>query len=304
MVGAKLVLPGPKAGDPAALTDLIDAERVTVALGVPTVWLGLLQYLEQTGRRLDSLERTLVGGAACPSAVMEAFRTRHGVETRHGWGMTEMSPLGTVNTPSHAHASLPDDELCAVRAKQGRAVFGVEMEIMDDEDRPLPHDGVTSGRLKVRGAWVAAAYYRDDSCAHQWRDGWFDTGDVGTIDADGFLRITDRAKDVIKSGGEWISSIEVENAAMDYPGVAEAAVIGVPHPKWTERPLLVVVAKPGETPDAQALRAFLETRIAKWWVPDEVVFVDAIPHTATGKVSKRELRERFAERARGGAAGA
>jgi fatty-acyl-CoA synthase len=294
MVGSKLVLPGAKAGDAATLTDLMQNEKVTVALGVPTVWLGLLQYLEANGTRLSTLERTLVGGSAVPLSVIDAFRERHGVEVRQGWGMTELSPIGSVCALGHEHAELPHEAQQKLRVKQGRAIFGVEMQIADPDGRPLPHDGRTFGALRVRGPWIASGYYRMEQSAAHCDDGWFDTGDVATIDAQGFMQITDRAKDVIKSGGEWISSIDIENAAMCHGCVAEAAVIGLAHPKWGERPLLVVVRKPGTTLDGETILAFLQGRIAKWWMPDAVAFVDAIPHTATGKVSKLQLREQFA----------
>jgi fatty-acyl-CoA synthase len=294
MVGSKLVLPGAKAGDPATLADLMESEKVTVALGVPTVWLGLLQHLEASGTRLSTLERTLVGGSALPISVVEAFRERHGVEARQGWGMTELSPIGTVCALTHEHAALPRDEQRKLCVKQGRSIFGVEMEITDAQGTPLPHDGRSFGALRVRGPWIASGYYRMERSSAHGDDGWFDTGDIATIDAQGFMQITDRAKDVIKSGGEWISSIDIENAAMCHDCVAEAAVIGVAHPKWGERPLLIVVRKPGTSLDGEAMLAFLQGRIARWWMPDAVAFVDAIPHTATGKISKLQLRERFA----------
>ena len=294
MVGAKLVLPGPKAGDPPTLTDLMESERVNFALGVPTVWLGLLQHLDATGTRLTTLQRTLVGGSACPLSMIEAFRERHGVEVRQGWGMTEMSPVGTTCCLKPEHEGLPGEEQCKIRVKQGRALFGVEMEIFAPDGTPLPHDGKAFGALKVRGPWIASGYFRMDQSSAHGADGWFDTGDVATIDPDGFMQITDRAKDVIKSGGEWISSIEIENAACGHPAVAEAAVIGVAHPKWAERPLLVVVRRPGQEVDRAGILGFLDGKIAKWWMPDDVVFVDSIPHTATGKISKLQLREQFA----------
>jgi fatty-acyl-CoA synthase len=294
MVGAKLVLPGPKAGDPATLTDLMETEGVTFALGVPTVWLGLLQHLDATGTRLTTLRRTLVGGAACPLAMIEAFRERHGVEVRQGWGMTETSPVGTTCCLKAEHEGLSGEEQGKIRVKQGRALFGVDMEIFGADGKPLPHDGKAYGALKVRGPWIASGYYRTENSSAHGADGWFDTGDVATINGDGYMQITDRAKDLIKSGGEWISSIEIENAACVHPAVAESAVIGVAHPKWGERPLLVVVRKPGQTLDRDAMLGFLDGKIAKWWMPDDVVFVDSIPHTGTGKVSKLQLREQFA----------
>ncbi len=293
MAGAKLVLPGRGAGDPATLADLINSEQVTMALGVPTVWLALLQYLADTGIRLPSLKRTVVGGAACPPAVIDEFRERHGVETHHAWGMTETSPIGTFNAPKPLRDGQSLDAIRAQKAKQGRAVFGVELRIVGDEGQELPWDGRTSGALQVRGPFIASGYYRLDECEAFKPGSWFDTGDVATIDPDGYLQITDRTKDVIKSGGEWISSIELENHAMGHPAIAEAAVIGVTHPKWSERPLLIVVLKPGEAVSRDDLLAFLAAKVASWWVPDDVIFVPEIPHTGTGKVSKLELRAQY-----------
>jgi acyl-CoA synthetase (AMP-forming)/AMP-acid ligase II len=296
MVGADLVLPGPKMGDPQALADLIDAQGVTVTMGVPTVWLGLLAYLKKTGRRVDSLERMVVGGAACPESLMRTFRDDYGVEVHHSWGMTEMSPLGVLNSATKALDHLPAPQREAARLKQGRGVFGVEMRIVDESGRELPWDGVTSGALQVRGPWVCGAYFRPDEPdpAHR-EDGWFDTGDVATIDEMGFMQITDRAKDVIKSGGEWISSIELENVAMGHPEVAEAAVIGIAHPKWGERPLLIVVPEDGSVPDRGRVLQWLQDKVARWWLPDDILFVDEIPHTATGKIAKTELRRRYGD---------
>jgi fatty-acyl-CoA synthase len=293
MVGAKLVLPGRGAGDPATLCDLINSEQVTVALGVPTVWLALLQHLARNDIRLPSLKRTVVGGAACPVAVIDEFRERHGVETHHAWGMTETSPIGTFNSPKPLPGERSPEEMRALKAKQGRAVFGVELRIVGDDGRELPWDGRTFGALQVRGPFIASGYYGLDECEAFRPGSWFDTGDVATIDPDGFLQITDRTKDVIKSGGEWISSIELENHVMGHPAVAEAAVIGVSHPKWSERPLLIVVLKPGETVSRDDLLAHLAAKVASWWVPDDVVFVPEIPHTGTGKISKLELRVKY-----------
>ncbi|MDP2323807.1 MAG: long-chain-fatty-acid--CoA ligase, partial [Gammaproteobacteria bacterium] len=293
MAGAGLVLPGRGAGDPATLCDLINSERVTIALGVPTVWLALLQHLAHTGTRLPSLKRTVVGGAACPPAVIDEFREQHGVETHHAWGMTETSPVGTFNSPKLPGGEQSLDAVRALKAKQGRAVFGVEMRIVGDEGRELPWDGRTFGALQVRGPFIASGYFGlDDSGAHTV-DGWFDTGDVATIDPDGYMQITDRTKDVIKSGGEWISSIELENHAVSHPAIAEAAVIGVSHPKWSERPLLIAVRKPGETVSRDDLLAFLAAKVASWWLPDDVIFVTDLPHTGTGKISKLELRAQY-----------
>jgi acyl-CoA synthetase (AMP-forming)/AMP-acid ligase II len=291
MAGARLVLPGRAAGDPATLCDLINSEQVTVALGVPTVWLALLQYLAQSGTRLPSLERTVVGGAACPPAVIDEFRERHGVETHHAWGMTEMSPIGTFNSPKPGERSL--EEARALKAKQGRAVFGVELRLVGDDGQELPWDGRTFGALQVRGPFIASGYYLSDDDEAFRPGSWFDTGDVATIDPDGYMQITDRTKDVIKSGGEWISSIELENHAVSHPAIAEAAVIGVRHAKWSERPLLIVVLKPGETVSRDDLLAFLAAKVASWWVPDDVIFAQEIPHTGTGKISKLELRAQY-----------
>ena len=293
MVGAKLVFPGPKMGDGETLADLMNGEQVSIALGVPTVWLGLLQHIQAAGKRLDSLERTVVGGSACPVSMMDTFREDYGVETLHAWGMTEMSPLGTLNSPPRGFDDLPDDKKSELRAKQGRPCFGVEMKIVDDDNTELPWDGTAFGSLKVRGPWVCSGYYKMDGSKSHDDDGWFDTGDVATMDEYATMQITDRAKDVIKSGGEWISSIEVENVAQAHPDVTEAAVIGMPHPKWAERPLLVVVPAEGKSPSKGELLGYFEGKIAKWWTPDDVRFVEEIPHTATGKISKLELRKSF-----------
>jgi fatty-acyl-CoA synthase len=293
MIGAKLVMPGPKMGDGETLAQLMNEEQVTVSLGVPTVWLALLQYCEENDIRLESLGRVVVGGAACPVSIMDDFKKQHDIHVQHGWGMTEMSPLGTLNTLKANQLDLPPEERREIQAYQGRGLFGVDMKIVDEDDNELPWDNVAYGRLKVRGNAVCSGYYRlEDSEAHDDK-GWFDTGDVGAITPDGFLRITDRTKDVIKSGGEWISSIDLENAVMGHPSVAEAAVIGIPHPRWTERPLLVVV-KASEI-SADELLSWLEDKVAKWWLPDGVAFVQELPHTATGKVSKLNLRKQFAD---------
>ncbi len=296
MVGAKLVLPGPLMGNSRVLADLIDSEGVTLSMGVPTVWLGLLSYLEESGRRPGALERVIVGGAACPESLLRAFADEYGVEVHHSWGMTEMSPLGVLNRPTRETSGLPAAERDRIRLKQGRGIFGVEMRIVDDDDREIAWDGDTAGRLQVRGPWVCGEYFRPDEPDPAHRDdGWFDTGDVATIDALGFMQITDRAKDVIKSGGEWISSIELENVAMGHPGVSEAAVIGIPHPKWGERPLLLIVKRPGTAIDKATVLSWLTGRVARWWMPDDVLFVDEIPHTATGKIAKTELRARYGD---------
>lgn len=296
MVGAKLVLPGPKMGDGEALYELMESERVTLALGVPTVWLALLQYTSSHGKRLTSLKRTVVGGAAVPRSMIQAFRDDHDVELRQGWGMTEMSPLGTVSTPKAGHEDLPPERKLDFAVKAGRGMYGVEMRIVDDEGEELPWDGVAFGALQVRGPWICSDYYKlEGSAGTHTEDGWFETGDVATLDPEGYMAITDRTKDVIKSGGEWISSIELENTAMGHPAVAEAAVIGVAHPKWTERPLLVVVRADGEDIDRDEILAWFDGKVASWWVPDDVAFVDELPHTATGKVKKIELRKSFAD---------
>lgn len=296
MVGSKIVFPGPKMGDGEALCELIESEGVTLALGVPTVWLALLQYCAKAGKTLGSLQRTVIGGAAVPRSMIQEFRDVHNVEVRQGWGMTEMSPLGTINSPKAGLASLSDDDKLDLATKAGRGMFGCELRIVDDEGNILPWDGVAYGALHVRGPWVCSDYFKlDGSAESHTDDGWFETGDVATIDANGFMAITDRTKDVIKSGGEWISSIELENTVMGHEGVAEAAVIGVAHPKWTERPLLVVVRAAGTNATRDELLAYYEGKVAGWWIPNDVQFVDELPHTATGKIKKIELRKQFAD---------
>jgi fatty-acyl-CoA synthase len=293
MAGAKLVFPGSKMGDGATLAALINEEGVTMSAGVPTVWLGLLSYLKSTGKRVDSLQRIIVGGAACPLSIMEDFDT-YGVETRVGWGMTEMSPLGSINASPSNRESYSDADFARVRLKAGRPIFGVEMKIVSDTGEEQPWDGVAFGSLKVRGPWICSSYFKLEGSDAHAEEGWFETGDVATIDPQGFMAITDRTKDVIKSGGEWISSIEVENVATDHPKVAEAAVIGHFHPKWSERPLLVVVRNPdGQDLTAAEMLAWFDGKIAKWWTPEAVEFVDELPHTATGKLQKVTLREMF-----------
>ena len=296
IAGAKLVFPGSKMGDGETLAALINEEKVTLSAGVPTVWLGLLGHLKKSGQRIDSLERIIVGGAACPLSIMEDLDS-YGVSTRVGWGMTEMSPLGSANAGDSERDKYSDEDYAKLRLKAGRPIFGVEMKIVDDEGKALPWDGEAFGSLLVRGPWVCSSYFKlEGSDAHERESGWFETGDVATIDADGYLAITDRTKDVIKSGGEWISSIEVENAATDHPKVAEAAVIGCYHPKWSERPLLIVVrSSDGQDVTAAEILASLEGKIAKWWMPDAVEFVDELPHTATGKVQKLKLRDQFSD---------
>lgn len=296
MAGTKLVFPGPKMGDGETLYALLEGEGVTLALGVPTVWMALLQYARTAGKTLNKLERTVIGGAAVPESMIRDFRDEHDVVVIQGWGMTEMSPLGTTGTIKAGMEDLTPDELITLRAKAGRGIFGVDMRIVDDAGNELPWDGIAYGALQVRGPWVCSDYYKLDGAgdAHT-EDGWFDTGDVATIDADGYMAVTDRTKDVIKSGGEWISSIEVENTAMGHAAVAEAAVIGVAHPKWSERPLLVVILAEGKEATKEELLGWLEGKVAKWWIPDDVAFVDEIPHTATGKIKKIELRKQFAD---------
>jgi len=289
MVGARLVLPGP-ALDGASLHALIEAEGVTLSAGVPTVWQGLLAHVEAHGLGFSTMRRTVIGGAACPPAMMLAFQQRHDVQVLHAWGMTELSPLGTVCAPKTRHAALGVEQRLAVQARQGRAVFGIDMRIVGEDGAELPWDGQARGELMVRGPWVVSRYLHGET-ASPLVDGWFPTGDVATIDADGFMQITDRSKDVIKSGGEWIGSIDLENIAMAHPAVAMAACIAVPHPRWDERPLLVVVRKPGAELGREALLAFYEGKVAKWWTPDDVKFVDTIPLGATGKMLKGRLRE-------------
>ena len=296
MVGAKLVFPGPKMGDGEALYELMDSEDVTMALGVPTVWLALLQYCASAGKRLDKLKYSLVGGAAVPRSMIEQYRDEHGVELRQGWGMTETSPLGTCNSLKAGLESLSDEEKLDLATKAGRGIFGCELRIVDDEGEVLPWDGAAYGALQVRGPWVCSDYYKlEGGDGSHTDDGWFGTGDVATIDPQGYMAITDRTKDVIKSGGEWISSIELENTAMGHPAVAEAAVIGVAHPKWTERPLLVVVIAEGQEVSKDELLAFFKGKVATWWTPNDVAFIEELPHTATGKIKKIELRKQFAD---------
>lgn len=298
MAGAKLVLPG-SALDPVSLHDLMRDEGVTFSLGVPTVWLAFLDHLRRERssdeRAALRLNRVFTGGAATPRALIEQFRTLLDVETIQAWGMTETSPVATVCRPLAHHADLPSHAQIDLRALQGRAVFGVELRIEDEEGRELPRNGELSGLLKVRGPWVLDAYHGQAPGSAVDTDGWFDTGDVARIDADGFLQITDRAKDVIKSGGEWISSIDLENAAVAHPKVAEAAVIGVAHPRWQERPLMLIRLHPGENSDRAEILDHLAAHVARWWLPDDILFVDGLPHTATGKLLKTELRARHGD---------
>ena len=289
MTGAKLVFPGP-AMDGKSIFELIESEKVSFAAGVPTVWQMMLSHMQAGGLRFSTLKRTVIGGSACPPAMITAFNDDYGVEVLHAWGMTEMSPLGTVCTLKNKHLSLSGEDKMKVRLKQGRGIYGVDMKIVDPEGVELPWDGRTFGDLMVKGPWIIRDYYKSDAPS-PLVDGWFPTGDVGTIDADGYLQITDRSKDVIKSGGEWISSIDVENIAVAHPAVAMAACIGIKHPKWDERPIIAVVKKPGAEVSREQLLAFYEGKIAKWQVPDDVVFVDAIPLGGTGKMQKAKLRE-------------
>ena len=295
MVGAKLVLPGPQL-DGKSLYELFEAEGVTFAAGVPTVWLGLLGHLEANNLRFSSLNRTVIGGSACPPAMIKSFKEKYDVDVIHAWGMTEMSPLGTLSRLQNKHLSLPADGQRKLLEKQGHTVFGVDMKIVDDNGNDLPWNGETYGNLLVRGPWVIQRYFREDADPLEYDsdgEGWFPTGDVATIDEDGFMHITDRSKDVIKSGGEWISSIELENLAIAHPAVANAAVIGVAHPKWDERPLLIVARKPGAEVTVADILSIYEGRVAKWWTPDDVQFVESIPLGATGKILKTKLREQF-----------
>jgi fatty-acyl-CoA synthase len=289
MVGASLIFPGRYLDGPS-LHALLNRERVTLTSGVPTVWLGLLQHLQTTGGRLDTLRRLMTGGSACPRVLLDGFAAL-GVHVEQGWGMTEISPVGTYNRPTQATASLQGEDEIRLRLKQGRMIYGLEMRITDDAGQEVPRDGVHFGNLEVRGHWVCSSYFGETASPRA--DGWFPTGDVATIDPDGFMQITDRTKDVVKSGGEWISSIQLENIAVSHPDVAEAAIIGAKHPKWDERPLLLVVPKEGRTIDPAALLAIYEGQVAKWWIPDDVVIVETLPHTATGKLQKMTLRTRY-----------
>ena len=293
MTGAKLVFPGP-ALDGKSVYELIEAEGVTFAAGVPTVWQMLLGHMKPSGLKFSTLKRTVIGGSACPPAMIDAFREDYGVDVLHAWGMTELSPLGTLCTLKNKHLKLPAQEQMKLRLKQGRCIFGIDMKIVDTNGQTLPHDGKSAGDLLVKGPWVVAGYFKHEG-GDPLVDGWFPTGDVATIDADGFMQITDRSKDVVKSGGEWISSIDVENIAMAHPAVAMAACIGVKHPKWDERPIVCVVKKPGTEVTREELLAFYEGRTAKWQIPDDVVFMDAIPIGATGKMLKTRLREQLAD---------
>jgi fatty-acyl-CoA synthase len=294
LVGAKLVFPGP-ALDGKSVYELIEAEKVNYAAGVPTVWQMLLGHMKPNKLRFSTLQRTVIGGSACPPAMIDAFREDYGVEVLHAWGMTEMSPLGTLCTLKNKHLSLPPEEQMKIRLKQGRAIFGVDMKIVGDGGKELPWDGKTPGDLYVKGPWVVREYFKGEGGNPLVPDehgvGWFPTGDVATIDADGYMQITDRSKDVIKSGGEWISTIDIENIAVAHPAVAMAACIGMKHPKWDERPIVAVVKKPGAEVTKEELLKYYEGKTAKWQVPDDIVFVESIPLGATGKMLKTRLRE-------------
>ncbi|NYE60228.1 fatty-acyl-CoA synthase [Duganella sp. 1224] len=289
--GAKMVFPGP-ALDGKSVYELMERERVTFSAGVPTVWLGLINYCQQHQLKFSTFRRTVIGGSACPPAMMNTLIDDFGVEVIHGWGMTEMSPLGTTGGLLSRHMALPKDEQRKILQKQGHAIYGVDMKIVDELGEELPWDGVSAGHLLVKGPWIIASYFKHEG-GDVLEDGWFPTGDVATVDADGFMQITDRAKDVIKSGGEWIGTIDLENIAMAHPAVMQAACIGVPHPKWDERPLLVVVRRPGHELSREQLLAHFDGKVAKWWLPDDVVFADALPVGGTGKIQKNKLRERY-----------
>ena len=292
MAGAAMVMPGPKM-DGASVYELLTNEKVTMSAAVPTVWLMLLQHLEKEGGSLPDLKKVVIGGSACPRIVTQKFQDEYGVQVIHAWGMTEMSPLGSLCTIKPEVADLTGDALLDLEETQGHPPFGVEMKVTDDENVASPWDGKTFGRLKVKGPSVASSYYKGVGSDVFEEDGWFDTGDVAHMNANGYMKITDRSKDVIKSGGEWISTIDLENLAVGHPDVAEAAVIGMAHPKWDERPLLVIVRKEGRDPSKADILGYMEGKIAKWWMPDDIAFVDEIPHTATGKIQKMDLRKQF-----------
>ena len=292
LTGCKLVFPGP-AMDGKSIYELIEGEKVSYAAGVPTVWQMMLGHMKPAGLKFSTLKRTVIGGSACPPAMIHAFQEDYGVEVLHAWGMTEMSPLGTLNTLKNKQLLLPQDEQMKIRLKQGRAIYGVDMKIVDADGVEQPWDGKTYGDLLVKGPWIVKEYFKGEGGNPLTADGWFPTGDVATIDANGFMQITDRSKDVIKSGGEWISSIDIENIAMAHPAVQMAACVGMPHPKWDERPIIAVVKKPGAEVSSEELIKFFDGKTAKWQIPDDVVFVDAIPLGATGKMQKMKLREQL-----------
>ena len=291
MFGLKLVMPGMQMeGEP--LYDLIDREDVSLAFGVPTIWMGLLAYCRENNKILTSVKNTIIGGSALSLSTLQEFDEVHDVNVIHAWGMTEMSPLGTTNVPTLEMESMSKDEKYAIQLKQGKPIYGVELKVVDDAGNDLPHDGESQGHLLVRGPWILQKYFKADNDAVD-KDGWFDTGDISVLDQDGYMTIKDRAKDVIKSGGEWISSIDLENAAFGHPEVAEACVVGIPHPKWDERPMLFIVTNTGEEIDKQSILDFLASKVAKWWLPDEIIFLKELPHGATGKLQKFELREEY-----------
>jgi 3-(methylthio)propionyl---CoA ligase len=293
LMGARIVFPGPHL-DGKSLHELFESERVTMSAGVPTVWLGLLNYMKANNLKFSTMKSTVIGGSACPPAMLRTFQEDYGVQVLHAWGMTEMSPLGTVCTFKEKHMRVSAAERLALQNKQGRAIFGVDLRIVDENGKELPHDGKAFGDLQVRGPWILSSYFKGEG-GDPLKDGWFPTGDVVTIDPDGYIQITDRSKDVIKSGGEWISSIDLENIAVAHPAIQEAAVIGVRHPKWDERPVVIAVKKQGQEVSKEELLKFYEGKIAKWWMPDDVLFVADLPHTATGKLSKLTLRQKFSD---------
>ena len=294
MNGCKLVLPGP-AMDGASVYELLEQEKCTLSLAVPTVWMMLTAYLHESGATLPYMKRVVIGGSAVPEAMIREFESDYDVQVIHAWGMTETSPLGTLNFLMPHLRDLPYDQQMPVKLKQGKSIFGINIRIVDDKDNPLTHDGKAFGRLQARGHWVTSGYYKPEADDSVNDEGWFDTGDVATIDEDGYMMITDRTKDVIKSGGEWISSIEIENLAVGHPEIVEAAVIAIPHPKWDERPLVIAVKKNGSTVDKTALLQYLAGSLARWQLPDDVIFVDELPHGATGKLNKLKLRELYGE---------
>ena len=292
-VGSSLVLPGPGL-DGESLVKLIDGEKVTMALGVPTIWLGLMNALEKTGSKALSLQRTLIGGSAAPSYMIREFDEKYGVELIHGWGMTETSPLGSINQLLAKHTDLPHDEKLKLRESQGRPPYGVDLRLVSDEGEILPHDGKAAGNLQISGPWVVDTYFKADGSALT-DDGWFDTGDVAMIDEDGYLFITDRSKDIIKSGGEWISTVELEDIAISHPGVSNAAAIAARHEKWDERPVVLAIKAEGADPSEADILAHYEGKIAHWQIPDKVIFVDSLPIGGTGKILKNKLRDEYGD---------
>lgn len=292
MTGTKLVLPG-REMDGESIYELLDTEKVTLTAAVPTVWLMLLSYLQETGKELPYLEKVVIGGSAAPRSMIEAFEKKYGVLVSHLWGMTEMNPLGTTGAPKAGMAEMPYEDQLDIKVKQGRGIYGVQLKITDDDNKDLPWDGQVTGHLKVKGPWIVSKYFKGEGGEILDENGFFDTGDIANISPQGYIQLTDRAKDVIKSGGEWISSIDLENAAVGHPDVAEAAVIGIYHPKWDERPLLLCVPAAGASPEKNQILDYLKDKVAKWWLPDDVVFVEELPHTGTGKLLKTKLREDF-----------